>query len=91
MVTALTAQGMTIIRLFVVQVIVSTTHEDTQYSVNKQTNNIFNLTPSGDRNCQLILTAHKRCFLEENAFSCLLCFFLPLFQLNNLLYTKSVH
>ena len=30
---------------FVVLVIVSTIHGDTHYSVNKQTNNIFNLTP----------------------------------------------
>ena len=45
-VTALTAQGMTIMRLFVVQVKVGTTHGDTQYSVNKQTNNILNLTSS---------------------------------------------
>ena len=65
-VTALTAQGMTILRLFVLQVIVSTTYGDTQYSVNKQTNNILNLTPSGDRNYQLILAAHRSCFLEEN-------------------------
>ena len=35
-VTALTAQGITI--MFVVQVTVGTTHEDTQHSVNKQTN-----------------------------------------------------
>ena len=65
MVTALTAQGMTIMLLFVVQVIVGTTHGATQYSVNKQTNNILNLTPSGDRNYQLILSADRRCFLEE--------------------------
>ena len=65
MVTALTAQGMTIMRLFVAQVIVSTTHGDTQHSVNKQTNIILNLTPSGDRNYQLILSADRRCFLEE--------------------------
>ena len=63
--TALTAQGITIMRLFVVQVIVGTTHGDTQYSVNKQTNNILNVTPSGDINYQLILAAHRRCFLEE--------------------------
>ena len=37
MVTALTAQGITIMHLFVVQVTVSKTHGDTQYSVNKQT------------------------------------------------------
>ena len=49
-VTALTAERMTIMRLFVVQVIVGTTHGDNQYSVNKQTNNIMNLTPSGHRN-----------------------------------------
>ena len=73
-VTALTAQGMTIMHLFVVQVIVSTTHRDTQYSVNKQTNNILNLTPSGDRNYQLILAAHRRFFLEENQFGFSLCF-----------------
>ena len=37
-VTALTAQGITIMHLPVVQLTVSTTHGDTQYSVNKQTN-----------------------------------------------------
>ena len=37
-VPALTAQGMTIMGLFVVQVIVGTTHGVTQYGVNKQTN-----------------------------------------------------
>ena len=52
--------------LFVGQVIVGTTHGGTQYSVNKQTNNILNVTPSGDLNYQLILAAHRRCFLEEN-------------------------
>ena len=76
--TALTAQGMTIMRLFVVQVIVSTTHGDTQYSVNKQTNNILNLTPSGDRKYQLFLAAHRRCFLEENKLSFSLCFLLTI-------------
>ena len=40
-VTALTAQGMTIMRLFVVQVKAGTSHGDTQYSVNKQTNKIL--------------------------------------------------
>ena len=35
-VTALTAQGMTIMRVFVVQVIVATTHGDTQDSEKKQ-------------------------------------------------------
>ena len=35
-VTALTAQEMITLHLFVVQVIVGTTHGDTQYSVNKQ-------------------------------------------------------
>ena len=44
--TALTAQGMTIMRLFVVLVLVGTTHGDTQYSVNRKTNKILNLTPS---------------------------------------------
>ena len=73
-VTVLTAQGMTIMHLFVVQVIFSTTHVNTQYSVNKQTNNILNLTPSGDRNYQLILASHRRCFLEENKSSFSLCF-----------------
>ena len=58
-VTALTAQGITIMHLFVVQVIVGTTY------VNKQTNNILNLTPSGERNYQLLLAAHRRCFFEE--------------------------
>ena len=73
--TALTAQGMAIMRLFVVQVIVGTTHGETQYSVNKQTNNILNLTPSGDRNYQLILVAHRRCLLEEEKIK----FFIVLF------------
>ena len=39
--TALTAQGMTIMHLFVVQVTFGTIHGDTQYSVNKQTNKIL--------------------------------------------------
>ena len=54
---------------FVVLITVGTTHGDTQYSVNKQTNKIFNIPPSGDRNYQFILAAHTRCFLEENKFS----------------------
>ena len=76
MVIALTAQGMTIMRLFVVQVIVGTTDGAMQYSVNKQTNNVSNLTPLGDRNDQLLLAAHRRWFLEENKFSFLLCILL---------------
>ena len=40
-VTALTAQGMTILCLFVVQVTFSPTHGGTQYSLKKQTNKIF--------------------------------------------------
>ena len=72
--TALTAQGMTIMRLFVVQVIVVTAHGATHYSVNKQTNNILNLKPSGDRNYLLMLAARRGCFLEETKFSCSLCF-----------------
>ena len=68
-VTALTAQQITIMYLFVVQVTAGKTHGDTQYIVSKQTNQIFNVTPSGDRNYQLILPAHKRWFLEENKFS----------------------
>ena len=36
--TALTAQGMTIMHLFVVQVMVGKTHGDTEYRVHKQTN-----------------------------------------------------
>ena len=63
--TALTVQGMTILRLFVVQVIVGTTHGDTQYSGNKQTNNILNHTPSGDRNYQFLPEAFRKCFLED--------------------------
>ena len=59
MVKVLTAHGMTIMHLFVVQVIVSTTNGDTQYSVNKLTNIILNVTPSGDRYYQLILAAHR--------------------------------
>ena len=77
-VTALTAQGMTIMLLFVVQVTFGTIDEDTQYSVNKQANNILNLTPSGDRNYQSILAAHRRCFLEEIFFCFLLCFLLTM-------------
>ena len=65
-VTALTSQGMTIMHLFVVQVIVGTTHGDTQYSVNKQTDKTFNVTLSGDRNYHLILAAQRMCFLEDN-------------------------
>ena len=84
-VTALIAQGMTIMLLFVVQVIVGTTRGDTQYSVNKQTNNMLILTPSGDRKYQLLLAAHMRCFLEENKFSFHYAFYEPLFKLNNLL------
>ena len=53
-------------------------HGDTQYSVNKQTNNILNLTPSGDRNYQLILAAHRRFFLEENNIRFSLCFLLTI-------------
>ena len=75
-VTALTAQGITIMHLFVVQVTVGTTHGDTQYSVNKQTNKIFNVTPSGDRNYQLILADYRRCLLEENELSFSLSFFI---------------
>ena len=68
-VTALTAQGITILHLFLVQVTVGTTHGDTQYSVNKQSNKMFNVTPSGDRNYQMILAGGSwRCFLEENKF-----------------------
>ena len=77
-VTALTAQRMTIMHLFVEQVIVGTTHGTTHYTVNKQTNNILNLTPSGHRNCQLLLAAHRRCFLEENKHSFSLCFLLTI-------------
>ena len=68
-VTALTAQGIKIMHLFVVQVTVGTTHGDTHYSVYKQTNLICNVTHSGDRNYQLILAAHRCCFLEEKKFS----------------------
>ena len=64
-VTALTAQGMTIMRLFVVHVLVGTTHGDTQYSVNRKTNKILNITPSWDRIYQLILAVHRRWVLEE--------------------------
>ena len=61
--TALTAQGIIIMHLFVVQVIVGATYGNTQYSVNKQTNNIFNLLPLRDRNYQLLLEAHSRFFI----------------------------
>ena len=88
-VTALTAQGMTIMCLFVVQVIVITTHGDTQYSVNKQTNNILNLTPSGDRDYQLILAGQRRCFLEENKFSFLLCFLLTIISAEQFIVPKK--
>ena len=74
MVTALTAQGMTIMGLLVVQIKVGSTHGDTQYNVNKQLNNILNLKPSGDKKYQLILASHRRCFLEENKSSFSLCF-----------------
>ena len=60
---------MTIMHMFVVQVTVGTRHEDTQYSLNKQENKVINVTPSGDRNNQLILAAHRRRFLEEIKFS----------------------
>ena len=82
------------------QVIVSTTHGDTQYSVNKRTNNILNHTPSGHRNFQLILAAHRRCFFEENKFSFLLCFLLTIILAEQFIlhkkcpqkvYTKCVH
>ena len=98
--TALTAQGMTIMRLFVVQLIASTTHGDTQYGLNKQTNNILNVTPSEDINYQLILAAHRRCFLEENKFSFSLCFLLTIISAEKFIVpkkctqkvsTKSVH
>ena len=39
-VIALTEHGMTVMRLFDIQVIAGTGHGPTQYSVNKQTNNI---------------------------------------------------
>ena len=73
-VTALTAQGMTITRLFVVQDIVCPTLAATKYSVKNQTINILNPTPSGDRSYQLLLQAHRSCFLEENysVFHCVL-------------------
>ena len=61
-------------RLFVVQVKVDTTQGDAQYSVNKQTNYILNLTNSVYINDQLILASHRRWFLEENKSSFLLCF-----------------
>ena len=77
MVTVLTAQGMTVTHFFV-EVLVGLTHEVTHYSVNKQANNIFNLTPSGDRNYQLLLEAHRRCFLEENKFSISFCFLITI-------------
>ena len=41
---------------------------NTQYSVNKQTNNIWNLTLSGNRNYQLLRAAHKMCFLGEEKY-----------------------
>ena len=50
-------------------VTIGTKHGYTKYSVNKQTNKIFNVTPTGDRNCQLILVAHRKCFLKENKLS----------------------
>ena len=60
MVTASTAQEMTRMIFFAVQVTVGT-HGVTQYSVNRQTNYILNITPSGDRHYQLLLAAHKKC------------------------------
>ena len=76
------------------------THGDTQDSVNKQKNNILNPTPSGDRNYQLILAAHKRCLMEENLFVLSLCFFLTVISAEQFIVpqkypqkesTKSVH
>ena len=52
MVTALTAQGMTIMRWFVMQVMIAnkqTTHSATQYSLNKQQQTMYIVTPSGDQ------------------------------------------
>ena len=80
---------MTIMRLFVVRFIVSTTHGDTQKSVHKQTNNISNLTPSGDRNYQLILAALRRCFLEKYQFSFSLCFLLTTISAEQFIVPKK--
>ena len=76
--SALTAQEMKIMRLFVMQVIVGTAIGATQYSAHKQTNTLINLTPSRHRHYQLLLAAHKRCFLEENKLSFSLCFLLTI-------------
>ena len=63
-------------RLFVEQVIVGTTHVANKYSVNEQTNNNLNLTPSEDRNYPFLLAAQRRCFLEENKLPVkFVCFF----------------
>ena len=78
-VTALTAKGMTIMRLFVVQVIVGTTHGATQHSVNKQRNNIFESHTFRRQKVSVVLTAHKSCFLEENKLSFHFAFYLPFF------------
>ena len=87
--TALTAQGMTIMRLFVVQVIVSRTHGDTQYNLNKQANNILNVTPSGDINHQMVLAAHMRCFFEENKLSFSLWFLLTIILAEQFIVPKK--
>ena len=84
-----TAQGMTILCLFVVQVIVGTAHEDNKYRVNKQTNNILILKPSGDRNYQLLLAAHRRCFLEENKLSFSLWFLLTNISAEQFVVTQA--
>ena len=52
---SLTDKRRSILLFIVVKVIVGTTHGATQYGVNKQRNNILNLTPLGDQNYQLLL------------------------------------
>ena len=90
-VTAITAQGITIMHLFVVQVIGSTTHADTQYCVNKQKKNILNLTSSGDRNYQLILAAHKSVSWKRINLVFQLCYSSTNISAEPLIVPKIVH
>ena len=65
---ALTAEGMTIMCLFVVKVMIAnnqTTNGHTQRGVNKQTNTIFSVTPSGEKMHQFAMGAHRKYFLVK--------------------------
>ena len=77
--TAFTAQKMTMMRLFVVQVMITnkqTTHGATQFSVNEQTNTIFNVTILGHQFHQFVMEAQRKCFFRIFSFS--LCFVLTI-------------